>query len=370
MVDFEVLDEYGTTDERLRQFFTAEEPAAAQSEKMTPAELRVRRRDVKLRANRDFVRTVLGVFAGLSEYTEVGIDILKRLHHELTGGRDRNGGAFRQIDFPDRNGVTFEFDNFYREVADLAVVLDQTGRSFDCLDEFIYNLARSYYMLIGIHPFWDANGRVGRCFLNLFFLKKGLPSITLNSDEEGLALPRYGGSMEDMHGYLWKRLHRAAGTYLYERQKLEAFGLLEKRIHNASFDSGFHFRQIDGRPPKIEVHFETFLIEDSNDLSRAFMEESRIVLPEKSLLPGLIVYCGLCVAPFSEWKNRFRVKGDLYVRELASDQEGVRVFDIDFLVDIPGQARPGDYFACSVVCEELGRIFNNKGLNYSYRLDL
>lgn len=50
MVDFDILDEYGTTDERLRQFFTAEEPATAQSEKMTPAELRVRRRDVKLRA--------------------------------------------------------------------------------------------------------------------------------------------------------------------------------------------------------------------------------------------------------------------------------------------------------------------------------
>src|SRR5208282_3659744 len=167
-------------------------------------------------------------------------------HYGLTEGLDPNAGSLREIDFPDRNGVTFEYGNFHREVADLAIVLAETARSFNRLDEFIHNLARSYYMLIGIHPFWDCNGRVGRCFLNFLFLKKGLPPITLNEDEEVLALPRYGGSMEDMHDYLGRRLHRATTVYLYERRKIEAFGLLGKVIYNAAFDSGFDFRQIDG----------------------------------------------------------------------------------------------------------------------------
>ncbi len=202
--------------------------------------------ELKLRANRDFVHTVRGVFAGLADYTEIGMKMLKSLHYELTRSLDPHAGSFRQIDFPDRNGVTFEFGNFHREVSDLAVVLSETGHSFHRLDEFIYNLARSYYMFIGIHPFWDCNGRVGRCFLNSLVLKKGLPPITLNGDEEVLALPRYGGSMEDMHDYVTRRLHRATVIYLYERRKIETFGLSGKRVHNASFDSGFHFRQIVG----------------------------------------------------------------------------------------------------------------------------
>jgi hypothetical protein len=50
MIDFEILKDYGTTDDRLREFFTAVEPTPAQEAKMTAEELRIRRRDVKKRA--------------------------------------------------------------------------------------------------------------------------------------------------------------------------------------------------------------------------------------------------------------------------------------------------------------------------------
>jgi fido (protein-threonine AMPylation protein) len=329
--------------------------------------------ELKQRANRDFRRAVREIFARLPEYAEINIGMLKQLHYDLTASLDINAGSFREIDFPDRNGVTFEFDNFYREVSDLAIVLDETARSFHHFEGFIYNLARAYYMFIGIHPFWDANGRVGRCFLNSLFLKKGLPPVRLDSDDEVLALPRYGGSMEEMHDYLKKRLHRATITYLHERSKLEAFGLMGKRIYNASFDSGFHFRQIDdhgcGHGRQIEMHFEALVIDDNNDLNPAFREESRVVLPDARLLSTLIVYCGLCDAPFSQWRHPFKLNGGFYVEEMPSEMEGVMVFDVDILFDMPRQARPGDLLACSVVSEEMGLIFNNKGLNYSYRLD-
>jgi hypothetical protein len=327
--------------------------------------------ELKRRANSDFVHAVRAVFSGLSGYTEIGIAMLKKLHCDLNVSLDPNAGSFRGIDFPDRNGVTFEFGNFRREVSDLSIVLDETARSFHDLEGFIYNLARSYYMFIGIHPFWDGNGRVGRCFLNSLFLKKGLPPVTLNSDQEVFALPRYGGSMEQMHGYLKERLGRATNTYFHERSKLEAFGLMGRRIYNTSFDSGFHFRQIDHHQRgRIEVYVEALVIGGDDDLANTFEAESRIVLPDARFLSSLVVYCGLCDAPFSPWRHTFRASGDSFrVSEIDSETEGVQVFDLDFLLDLPRRARPGDFFACSVVSEELGLIFNNKGLNYSFKLE-
>ncbi len=216
-------------------------------------------RELKLLANRNFVDTGRELFSALQDFTEIGVDLLKSIHYGLSRDLDSEGGSFRSIDFPDRNGVTFEFANFQRETADLAIVLSETAHSFHRLHEFIYNLARSYYMFIGIHPFWDGNGRAGRCFLNFLFMKKGLPPVVLDDREEVSALPRYGGSMEDMHRYLKGRLQRACETYFYERWKLESFGFLQKRVRNAAFDSGFHFRQIEDSPSRIEVDFQAYV---------------------------------------------------------------------------------------------------------------
>ena len=100
------------------------------------------------------------------------------------------------------------------------------------------------------------------------------------------------------------------------------------------------------------------------------MDESRIVLADEGLLPRMTVYWGLCEAPFSQWRHAFSLRQGIYFEEIGSDREGLRVFDVDFRVEIPRQARRGDSFACSIVFEEQGLIFNNKGLNYSYPLDL
>jgi fido (protein-threonine AMPylation protein) len=324
--------------------------------------------ELKLLGNKNFVGTVREIFSTLHEFTAINLDLLKKIHWSLSQGLDVNAGNFRQIDFPDRNGVTFEFDNFHREVSDLAIVLSETAASFHHLHEFIYNLARSYYMLIGIHPFWDSNGRVGRCFLNSLLVKKGLPPVTLNDDEEVQALPRYGGTMEDMHRYLKKRLQRAIETYFYERWKLEHFGFLDRKIHNVSFDSGFHFRQIAEDPPKIEVHFTAFVIPDSNGLSDILKDQCRIVLPEEGLLYGITIHCGFCSGPFSEWRHCFSLKKSFYIKELAPEFEGARTFDVDFVIAVLHKAGGGEYFSCCVVSEERGLIFNNKGINYSYRL--
>jgi len=325
-------------------------------------------RELKLLANRNFVDTGRELFSALQDFTEIGVDLLKRIHYELSKDLDSEGGNFRRIDFPDRNGVTFEFDNFQRETADLAVVLKETAHSFGRLQEFIYNLARSYYMFIGIHPFWDGNGRAGKCFLNFLFMKKGLPPVVLDDREEVSALPRYGGSMEDMHNYLKGRLQRASETYFYERGKLESFAFLRKRVYNMAFDSGFHFRQIEDSPPRIEVDFQAYVCGDRH-LREILADQCKVVFPEVSLLQGMTVYCGFCSGLFTEWRYSFSLKA-FYTKELTPEIGGVRTFDVDFVVDIPNQVKRGDYFSCSVAGGEPGLVFTNKGLNYSYRLDL
>jgi hypothetical protein len=324
---------------------------------------------LKWLANRSFVESARETFSALPHWTEVEIDLLKRMHWSLSKGIDSEAGAFRQRDFPDRNGVTFEFGNFQREVGQLRAVLEETGRSFHRLDEFIYNLARCHYAILAIHPFTDCNGRTSKCFLNLMLMKKGLPPVALDGEEELMALPRYGGSLEDMHSYLLSRLQKAVATYLHEREKIRSLGLAQAVVRSISFDSGFCFRQIEGRPRRVEVQFDALVIERKSPLNRYMKDQCRIVVAEPELLGDLAAYCGFCDSPFTEWRHPFVVRGGFYCRETASEKPGLRVFDMGFIADMPPQVGKGDLFSCSIVAESGRAIFNNKGLNYSCRLE-
>lgn len=325
-------------------------------------------RDLKLTGTRNLLSICREIFSNLHTFTHIGIDMLKRIHYVLSKDIDPEAGNFRTFDFPDKNGVTFDFNNFQREISDLAHVLRETGQSFHDLDAFIYNLSRSYYMFLGIHPFRDSNGRVGRCFLNYLFLKKGIPPISFKYEEEVFALPRYGGSMEDMHEYIKTRIINAVDLYFYEREKLRTAGLFYKHIYNVSFDCGFHFRQIDdGR--KLEVAFQAYFIHDSNPLSWEYRDQCRVVFPNEYLLYNMTIYCGFSHSRQSQWEHVFSLKNNFFIKEIRSDMPGIRVFDIDFVVEPDGSYYNYNYFNCCVVSHEGGRIFNNKGLNYSYRIE-
>lgn len=323
--------------------------------------------ELKRTANRNLVQAAHDTFSTLHCFTEIGMDLLKSIHANLSRNLNGGGGSFRLTDFPDRNGVTFEFANFQKEIENLTIVLDETARSFHDLDAFLHNLARSYYMVIGIHPFWDGNGRVARAFLNTQLLKKGLPPLTFDDTEEVAALPRYGGSMEDMHAYLKRRLHYAINDYFYERWKIESFNMWTKRIRNTGFDSGFYFRQIDDATGKIETQFPVYVVDERSPLFRVLLDECRVVLPEARLVDDLTIYYGFADGPFQEWHHRSELTKTFYIKELRSVDNQARVFDVDFTVDMPQQL--STTFNCSVTCEEKGLIFNNKGLNYSYRIE-
>lgn len=326
-------------------------------------------RELKTVGNENF-RAMCGyIFETLHRFTPVGLDLLKRIHYLLSLGLDPEAGEFRRIDFPDRNGVTFEFGNFDREIGDLSWVLSETAESFHDLNVFIYNLARCYYMFIGIHPFWDSNGRVGRAFLNQMFMKKGLPPVRFYDKAEIFALPRYGGTMEDMHGYIEARIAKGVSDYFYERNKLASFGFLDSQIYNISFDSGFTFSQIDQGVQKIEAQFEAFVIDEWNPLAVVYRNACRVVVPSDFALYNITIYYGFSDSPKGKWNHTTRLQHSFFFAERESEIGGVRLFDVRFVVELGDAERRFRYFSCSIAYEEGGLLFDNKGLNYHYRLE-
>ena len=326
-------------------------------------------REMKIIGNRNFTELYEQMFSSLSHFTDIGLDLLKQIQFVLSRGIDPNAGNFRTYDFSDRNGVTIDYGNFQREIGDLDHLLHETAQSFHDLDSLIWNLSRSYYMFLGIHPFGDSNGRTIRCFLNFMLIKKGIPPISFIEEKEVFCYAQYGGSMEDMHEYIKTRIQRAVDQYFFERRKLERSGFLSAEIHNVSFDSGFHFRQIGNRPVRIQVNFHAFVIDDSNPLNSQYQDKCMVVLPDEQSVADMIIYCGFSDSQADEWREIFELKRQFSITELKSDLQRVRVFDIDFVIEIPAGHIPYDYFNCSVVSPDTGRIFNNRGLNYSYRLE-
>ncbi len=326
-------------------------------------------RDMKTIGNRNFMDLCKEVFSNLHTFTDIGLDLLKRIHYVLSKGIDALSGNFRSFDFSDKNGVTVEHGNLHREIRDLSHVLRETAHSFHNLDAFIYHLSRSYYMFLGIHPFGDTNGRTARCFLNFLLPKKGLPPISFADDKEIFALPRYGGTMEDMHEYIKALIMKAVERYFFERWKLEHFGHIATSIYNVSFDSGFHFRQIAGPPRQLEVNFNAYQIDNSSHLSRQYQEQSLVVLPAENLIRTMTIYSGFSHQHGGEWENVNQTRNNYFVKEISPDIPDARSFNITLIIQLPDAHSLYDYFSCCVVSPETGRIFNNQGLNYSYRME-
>lgn len=325
--------------------------------------------ELKKIANENFRATFKYIFETLHAFTPIGLDLLRRIHYLLSRGLDPEAGELRRMDFPDRNGVTFEFGNFEREIGDLSWVLSETAQSFHDLPVFINNLARSYYMFIGIHPFWDSNGRAGRAFLNQMFMKKGLPPVSFHDAEEIFALPRYGGTMEDMDNYIRARIMKGIRDYFYERNRLDSLGLLNAKVYNVSFDSGFIFSQIGQGAHKLWVRFEALVIDEGNPLASLYRNSSRVVLPNDFALYNMTIHYGFSEDSTGPWHRKGRLQHNLSLVERESEIVGARVFDAEFAVDLGETERGFPYFSCTVVYEQGGLLFDNKGLNYCYRLE-
>ncbi|MBI5548472.1 MAG: Fic family protein [Deltaproteobacteria bacterium] len=325
--------------------------------------------ELKSLGNRNFQEMFRESFASLHLFSEIGLDLLKRIHWVLSRDLDPDAGNFRTIDFEDRNGVTVEYGNLAREIEDLGRLLAETARSFHDLPRFLWDLSRSYYMLIGVHPFRDSNGRVGRTFLNHMLLKKGIPPVSLTDEGEVHALPRYGGTMEEMHAYLTSRIVRSMEAWHLERSRLEERGLLGKEIFNLSFDSGFHFRQINESPQRLEVCCTAYLAPDGSELAGQLVDQCRVVLPSERLVRAGGLYCGLADSERGEWRRTLGLRHPVAVEEIPSDIDGARAFELTFQLELDEAFLRHDWLYCSFVSPEDKRVFSNKGLYYGTRIE-
>lgn len=323
---------------------------------------------LKLVGNKNLMGLCRNIFSEPDKFKETGLDLLKKIHYMLSVDIDPHAGNFRQHDFEDRNGVTIEFGNFEREIKYLDEALREASKNRNSLEAFTGKLSQAYYMFLGIHPFRDSNGRVGRCFVNCMLLKKGLPPAILGDSSEILALPRYGGTVEDMRLYLKQSIRRAIDAYLYERSKLEQWGFLQNNISDVSFDSGFNFRIFEGRPALIEINFPVFLIAKNNPLHKQYLEQCRIVFADETAAKKLVLHCGFSQYRSGEWENVYDTDKYALLNEIKSPMQGVRILDAVFFVKATKKRlRLQHYFNCCVSSDNC-EMFNNKGLNYSFRL--
>jgi len=326
--------------------------------------------ELKRIANKNFLEMYHETFDHLHEFTGIDMAFLQHIHWVLSKGLDNRAGNFRTSDFRDKNGVTFEYDNFHTELQYLDSILKKTGQSFHNLFDFIYHLCLVYYWFIAIHPFSDSNGRVGKCFINYMLLKKGIAPIWFRDEEEIFALPRYGGTVKMMHDYIQKRINLSVDHYFYEMWKLEHFGFLSSQIHNVSFDSGFYFRQINNNGnEQLEVNFRTFLIEDSNPLCAQYQEQCRVVFPDEHFIYHMHVHCGFSFEQDGPWEHIFTSHKDFYIMEMQPEPGGIRNFDVFILIELNDVLKEYSYFNCCVLSEDGSRTFNNKGLNYIYKME-
>ncbi|TAN46073.1 MAG: hypothetical protein EPN22_00400 [Nitrospirae bacterium] len=323
---------------------------------------------LKLIGNKNLMDLCRNTFSGHESFNETGTGLLKKIHYMLSADIDPNAGDFRQHDFEDKNGVTVEFGNFDREIRYLDEVLRETTSDSGGLEDFIAKLSTAYYMFLGIHPFRDSNGRVGRCFANYLLLKKGLPPAILGDQSEILALPRYGGTIGDMHYCFKQSIRKAADLYSYERSKLKQMGLLPNRISNVSFDSGFNFRVFEGKPALIEINFPVFLIEKKHPLHKQYLDECRIVFEDEAVMRKLALHYGFSEFRMGEWDKAYDMNKYALLNETPSPTQGIKAFDMVFIIKTTRKnLRLHRYFNC---CVSAGNrdMFNNKGLNYSFGL--
>lgn len=325
---------------------------------------------IKFIASRNIRELFEYMYHSLDGDLTVNIPLIEEIHYRLTRDLDSshswNAGRMRTEDFMDRSGLTFEYGNFQRGLTELESFLGGAGWHTDNFSYFRHILSMLYYMLIGIHPFTDSNGRTAKSLINFLLLRRGLTPVLFDKTAEVLCLPRYGGSPADMENYFDGRIRTSVHFYLEERQRLRELGLTEKHFFNIDFDSGFYFRHLNGLSPAIEINFKVYRIAPDHPLYENYCDRCRISVSADEELGEVEVFYGFTENNFGQWHYQSQDRCRYY-RYLGKDENGVDVREATVLLPLEAHMAAYRFLEISVIAS--GRIFNNKSLNYSYRMD-
>jgi fido (protein-threonine AMPylation protein) len=327
---------------------------------------------LKMLASRNLRELFNDLYETIGQDLTIDCDWIRHIHYYLTRDLDAShswkAGEFRTEDFEDKSGLTFEFGNFPRGIDELAAFLQGVNWKTENFNRFTFSLAKLYYMLLGIHPFLDSNGRTAKCLVSHMMLRRGLPPMLYNVHEEILYLPRYGGSVHQMQSYFNDRIATSLERYFFEREKIAHFGNLEKHFFRVDFDAGFYFRHLNGLFPLIEVDYKTYIIPDDNPLSPIYLNQCKIVIPEEHLMGSMVIYYGFTSQGRPDWEEKGEITATSCWKR-GPDAYGVPYFTNAFFIELRPSLARYDSLEISLACTARELIFNNKSLNYTFRMD-
>lgn len=327
---------------------------------------------LKLVASKNIRELFTYLYDTIDQDIQIDIDWIKKIHFSLTKGLDSShtwkAGEFRTEDFIDKSGLTFEFGNFQKGLDELKEFLENADWKTESLQKFNVCLSRLYYMLLGIHPFLDSNGRTSKCLINHLMLRRGLPPLIFDMNSEVMFLPRYGGSLINMQNHFWIRISASIDRYFFEREKIRHHNNLEKFFFRTDFDAGFYFRHLNGLFPLIEFDFKIYIMQETHPLYQHYIDKCRIVLPDESLIGDLMVYYGFTIKDNPQWREQ----GQLNLNQtwhMGFDSNCISYYSTNCFIQAGAHLAKFDTLEISLACPEKGLIFNNKSLNYRYNMD-
>ena len=324
---------------------------------------------LKTVANRNLKELFRIIWNTPADVFHLNLSLLSKIHHILFRDLDTpytcRPGEFRTFDFDDKNGVTVEGGRLEEELLVLEGYLQKADWNSPDLYKLIRELSEIYHLIIAVHPFSDANGRVGKCFLNYILLVKGIVPLIFDDSEEILSLPRYGSSLIDIEAYFKNRLNYSIDYYEREIEKIENSGNLYGEIINVDFSSGFHFRHYRNIPSVIEVNFSAYITEDPF-LAGDYRDQCKIVFPDESSLYEMEIYTGLSYN-YTVWEREKCLRSPL-ITEIFWKKSPVRTFDITLFLTLEEDEKAYNFLEISIVSPRTGQVFNNKGLNYCYKI--
>lgn len=150
----------------------------------------------------------------------ISLYTLLRLNEKLysCSPEPRFGGKFRTAN-PVVVGAKFETLDWHEVAPAMSTLYPEVQCLIDHirdqpLSRFVEDVARMHHRLTVIHPFADGNGRTTRGFLNLLFMRRGLPPIYIKVSEkeeyqEALARADLKYDYNGLYGVIFRSILRA-----------------------------------------------------------------------------------------------------------------------------------------------------------------
>ena len=163
---------------------------------------------------------------------EITQEIIQQLHEFVTKGILKNPGQYRTGNVG-ITGADIKPPSFLKIVK----LMDQYILNIKKLR--LHPIKKSAYIhheLVGIHPFWDGNGRVARLLTNFYLMKEGYPPIVIQKEDRKNYYKSLNkadhGDLSDFASFIARAVNESLQYYLssfIEEERLVSLSELSKK---------------------------------------------------------------------------------------------------------------------------------------------